>query len=322
LRDVELLKLAEPEPIHKENSHATPTPVLQDGRLYAAFGNSGHACMDTRTGDVLWRNTELKLNHKEGPAANPILWRDLYVVTCDGTDVQYIAALNKDTGKLVWKQPRSLDLEPTAWDKRKGFSTPAVVTLGGRDCLLNLGSQRFYCNDAETGKERWILDHPGFNCPSLILVNAGVAYFASSFMQSQLIAVRLDPDATGNITHSHILWRQKRDIPKISSFLLIDGRFFLVSDQGVASWVSAGTGKQLWRAKLAGRSLASPVYAGGRIYLFDDQGQALVLDPKDEPVALARNRVEGGCRATPAVVGNALIVRSRTRLLRLEKALP
>lgn len=318
LQDVELLSLEQPEPIHKENSPATPTPVLDGGRLYAAFGNSGHACLDTRTGAVLWRNTDLRLNHKEGPAASPLVWRDLYIVTCDGTDVQYIAALNRDTGALVWRQPRSLDLEPTAWDRRKAFSTPVPATIGERVCLLNLGSQRLYCTEAATGRELWFIDHPGFNCPSLVRIDGDVAYVATSFMQPELLAVRLDPAAAGNVTATHILWRQTGDVPRLSSLLLINSRLFTISDQGIASWVDTTTGEQIWRDKLAGRSLASPLYAVGRIYLFDDQGQALVLDAADEPAILGRNRIASGCRATPAIVGNALIVRSRTHLICLE----
>lgn len=319
LRDnIELLALDAPEPIHKENSHATPTPILRDGRLYAAFGNSGHVCLNLADGRILWRNTELKLNHKEGPAATPALWNDLFIVTCDGTDMQYIAALHKDTGTLVWRQPRSLDLEPTAWDRRKAFSTPLPVTIGDSVRLLNTGSQRLYCNDARTGRELWHVDHPGFNCPALIRVHNGVAYLATSFMTSELLAVRLDPAATGNVTDTHVLWRQAKHVPRISTPILVGDRFFMVSDQGVASWIDAATGRRLWRGKLSGRLLATPLYAGGRLYLFDDQGLALVLAPEDVPRELARNRIDGGCRATPAVAGNALIVRSKTHLLRLE----
>ena len=97
---VQLMTDDDPDPIHVDNSYATPTPVIESGRLYCHFGTHGTACVDTTTGDVVWTNQDLRLNHENGPGSSPVLYNDLLVFHCDGSDVQYVAALSKHTGQL------------------------------------------------------------------------------------------------------------------------------------------------------------------------------------------------------------------------------
>src|SRR5690606_22625486 len=85
----------------------SPTPVIEPGRVYVHFGAAGTACLSTETADVLWSRTDLKIDHKEGPGSSPILHGNCFIVHCDGTDAQYIVALDKRTGEVVWKTQRS-----------------------------------------------------------------------------------------------------------------------------------------------------------------------------------------------------------------------
>ena len=107
LHDIEVLKKGEPQWVHELNSYASPTPLIEEGRLYCHFGSYGTACVDTSSAKVLWQNQDLKVMHENGPGSTPVLWQDKVIFHMDGSDEQFIAALDKKTGKLAWKTRRS-----------------------------------------------------------------------------------------------------------------------------------------------------------------------------------------------------------------------
>src|SRR5687768_11795691 len=111
LRELKLFDVAAPQFCHKFNSYASPTPVLEEGRAYITFGSPGTACLDTKTAKVLWERRDLECNHYRAAGSSPIIYRDLLILSFDGSDQQYIAALNKKTGKTVWKTDRSIDFK-------------------------------------------------------------------------------------------------------------------------------------------------------------------------------------------------------------------
>src|SRR5207249_6217513 len=135
LHDKILFRVAEPQFCHKFNSYASPTPVIEDGRVYVTFGSPGTACLDTRDAKVLWERRDFVCNHFRGAGSSPIVWNDLLIHHFDGSDHQFIVALDKKTGKTVWEVKRSVDykdLDPSGHpqaegDWRKGFATPHVI---------------------------------------------------------------------------------------------------------------------------------------------------------------------------------------------------
>ena len=157
VRQVLVFENPQPEPINPLNSYASPSPVIEPGRVYVHFGTYGTACLDSETGRILWTRRDLKLDHKEGPGSSPVLWRNLLIFHCDGMDVQYIVALDKRTGRTVWKTPRSVDLEPFRPDFRKAYSTPLVVQTDWGPVLVSTAAQAAYGYDPRTGQELWRL---------------------------------------------------------------------------------------------------------------------------------------------------------------------
>ena len=318
LHDVEVFAPGRPDHANDVNSHASPTPALEPGRVYVSFGNMGNACLDADTGGILWKNESLKLDHKEGAASSPILHGDLFLLDCDGTDVQYLAALRKDTGELAWKAPRSFDLLKLRFDLRKAYCTPQVARIGDRDRILSVGAYRMACYDPETGKELWYVDHPGYNCPPRPMLGHGRVYFSTGWNRAHLLAVRLDPEARGDITRTHVDWECQESVPRMSTVLLLDETVFMVDDNGWASLLDAKDGRRLWKERVAGRVVASPVAAGKRVYVFDQKDQCAVLEPdRDGPHVLAKNQLPPGCMASPAVIDGTLVVRTRTHLCRI-----
>jgi len=316
VRDVEVFKIDHPPTLNAKNSPASPSPVLEGDRLYVHYGTSGTACLDTKSGQVLWRNQELKLDHKEGPGSSPILWRDLLIVNCDGTDVQYVAALDKRTGRLAWKTNRRLPISDTP-DYCKAYCTPLVVRLpDGREELISPGASRVIAYDPATGRELWYVNYEGFSNVPKPLFAHGLVYICTGYMQPQLWAVR--PGGEGDVTASHVVWKMTKQVPANPSPVLVDTELYVLSDQGILTCVDPLTGDELWRRRLPGGYSASLLAAPGRIYAFNEDGVTSVLAAGRKADMLAENTLDERIMATPAIVGDAMILRSEGHLFRIE----
>jgi outer membrane protein assembly factor BamB len=317
LHDVEIFHIAVPQPKHELNSFASPTPVVEPGRLYVSFGMDGVACLDTAKGSLVWTSTELKHDHdKSGPGSSPIIHGNLFILNCDGTELRYVAALDKNTGSLVWKTPRSNNLQDRAGPERKAFGTPQVISHDGRAQLISEGAFRVSSYDPATGKELWWVDIPGFSNVPRPIYGHGLVYVATGFAPAQLFAIR--PDGTGDVTRTHVAWKVKQQAPLKPSLLLAGDELYMVSDTGMASCLNATTGAEYWHERIGSEYSASPVSADGRLYFFDHRGQCTVLAPGTNFTALATNRLAAGFMASPAVAGRAFILRTRTHLYRVE----
>jgi outer membrane protein assembly factor BamB len=316
LHDVEVFHVATPIHVNPKNSHATPTPVLEPGRLYVHFGTLGTACVATDTGQIVWTNRELQLDHKEGPGSSPILYGDRLILTCDGMDVQLLAALDKATGRVLWKAPRS-GIRHDDPDRRKAYTTPLVIEVAGRPQLVSVGADRASAYDPETGKEIWWVDYDGYSNVPRPVFGRGLVFLCTGFPRPEVWAVR--PDGRGEVTQSHVVWRQARQAPAIPSPLLVEDTLYVVSDQGVMTARSAETGRELWSGRLGGAVSASPVYADGRIYVCEEGGRTSVLRPGLRFELLARNSLDGRMQASPAVAGRALFLRTDRHLYRIEE---
>ncbi len=324
-RDEVLFRVAEPQFCHKFNSYASPTPLIEDGRLYVTFGSPGTACLDTQTGKVLWQRTDFVCNHFRGAGSSPILHGDLLIMNFDGSDFQFIVALDKKTGRTVWKTDRSVDFkdldaqgQPTAQgDFRKGFSTPHLITQDGRAVVLSSGAKSHYAYEAKTGAELWRVEereqHSSSNRP---LVGHGLAFFQTGFGKSQLLAVKLG--GTGVLPAGDIVWREKKNVPSKPSILLHEDLLFMVDDVGIASCLEAKTGALLWRERVLGSQSASPLLAGGKVYFFAENGIVTVVEAARTFKKLAENKFESGFMASPAVVGDTFFLRTKTHLYRVE----
>lgn len=318
VHDVEVFTPEDPPVINAKNSYASPSPVIRDGRLFVHYGTLGTACVDCATGEVLWRNTEVQLDHKEGPGSSPILFEDLVIVNCDGIDVQSVVAFNQADGTIAWQstRPGPLDSNP---DFRKAYCTPLVIEVDSRPQLVSPGASRVISYDPRTGDILWQVDYDGFsNVPRPVWAD-GLLYICTGFMKPQLLAIR--PDGQGNVTDSHVAWNFTAGVPNNPSPLLVDGRLYMVSDSGVATCLDATTGEVLWKERLGGNYSASPLWADGRIYIGSEDGHVSVIAPGDTFERLAVNELDGRIMASPAAVGRELYIRTDGALYRFEKPL-
>jgi outer membrane protein assembly factor BamB len=302
------------------NSYASPTPALEEGRVYVHFGATGTACLDTATGKVLWTRTNLECGHHRGAGSSPILHGDLVILTFDGFDVQYLAALDKKTGDTVWKRDRNFHEATKNGDLKKAYSTPVVIAVNDRPMLVSQSAEATAAYDPKTGEEVWRVVHKGMNASQRPVFGDGKLFTSGSDGGRSLLAVR--PDGKGNVTRSHVEWaHDKGAAPNRTSVLLVGDKLFMVNTGGIATCVDAKSGKELNRVRLdskGGQFWASPIYADGKWYAFDDKGHGFVISADEKLTVLATNKLATGGRPSPAAVGNALYVRTETHLYRLE----
>lgn len=317
LLDKVIFEVAEPEAINAMNTYASPSAVVDADHVYVHFGTYGTACLDTSEGNIIWSRRDLTLDHGQGPGSSPVLWGDLLIFACDGRDVQYMIALDKRTGETVWKAPREIDYTGINPIRRKAFSTPIVIHVNGRPQLVCPGAQAAMAYDPANGKVLWQVRYSGYSNTSRPVANAERIFINTGFDAPQILAVRLG--GVGDITGTHVAWRWKRAVPKLSSMTLVDDLLFMVSDGGVISCLDAMEGKPHWQKRLKGEFVASTLYASGRIYFCDFKGTTTVVATDAQFQPLAQNKLDEGCGASPIVVDDAIILRTTSHLYRIEE---
>lgn len=313
---IDLTTIEDPDPIHATNSYASPTPVIDGDAIYVHFGTYGTYCIDRASGETRWHR-RLPLVHSVGPGSSPFICKDLLVLIQDGVERQYVTALDKRTGETVWEVDRP-EMDAPSGDQKKAYCTPIAITdKRGRDQLICMASQWMVSYEPSTGNEIWRVRHgKGFSVVPRPVFNDGVVYFSTGFGKPELWAVRVD--GTGDVTDSHVEWTMLQGIPAKPSPLVHDDLIYVVSDNGVASCLSAEDGEQIWKKRIGGDYSASPLLAGGNIYFGSHDGKVTVLKPGVDAEVIAENQFDGKIMASPAVVDDAIILRTDRALYRIE----
>ncbi len=309
--DEELVHVDAPNPIHSLNSYASPTPVIEDGRVYCHFGRYGTVCVDSSDASIVWQR-EFPIEHFVGPGSSPALCGDLVVLTCDGADKQFIVAVDKRTGDDVWRQPRP-PIRSTNPDFRKSYCTPLVINESGDAQIVIPGAQWIIAYAPEDGREIWSVDHgPGFSVVPRPVVDDTHIYCCTGYTHPNLLRIRRGGE--GDVSESHVEWSHGKQVPTQPSPVLHQGRIFLVSDNGIGQCLDASTGSVLWKKRLPGTYSASPLRVGDLIYYFNRDGLTTVVDSTTKGEQIANNQLDGDMMATPAVVDGEFIARTDTHL--------
>ena len=316
LHDIELFRQSQPDPIHSLNSYASPSPILDGGRLYCHFGTNGTAAVDAATGAILWKHSLQTIKHENGAGGTPVLFENRLIFDCDGSDQQYIVALDTATGEVAWKTERSGERNPEP-QLKKAYGSPIVTEVDGRAVLLSTGADWLYAYDPTDGRELWKQAYGvlGFSIVPRPIVGHGMAFISTSFMQPELLAVKLP---TGDAL-PEIAWRVKKSVPNIPSPILVGDEIVMVSDKGVATCLDADSGDVRFSERLGGNFCSSPLYADGRIWVGNREGQTFILTPGKEFHVEATNQLDGEIMATPIAVGPALFLRTDKAVYRIEK---
>lgn len=315
LHDIKLFEVEKPQFTHVTNSYASCTPFIEEGRLYAHFGSYGTACVDTATGKKLWERTDFVCDHFRGAGSSPVVYKDLVFLCFDGYDKQYIAALDKKTGKTVWQKDRDIDFGTDNGDAKKAYCTPQIIKVEGRDLLVSPFAAATIAYEPLTGERVWMVRHGGMNAAARPLYGNGLVYINAGDASNALVAVT--PTGTGDITNN-IVWKTSKQTPKRASQILIGDLYFMMNDGGVATCLNAKTGEVIWSERLPGAYWSSPLAADGLIYCCSQEGHVQVFKADKKFELVAENKFGDGFNASPAVAGKSLILRSKSHLYRIE----
>ncbi|MBN9522468.1 PQQ-binding-like beta-propeller repeat protein [bacterium] len=314
VHDVKLGEENDPAFCHDFNSYASPTPALDSGKVYAHFGSHGTWCLDAATGKVLWERKDLKCDHFRGPGSSPIVYGDWVLLIFDGFDQQYVIALDKNTGSTVWRQERNIRYGTDNGDYKKAYATPRLLTVNGKAQLVCPSAEATIAYDPKTGAELWRFHHLKKNTMNVAappVAGHGLTYLVSGH-PAQLMALK--QTASGTVGKDAVAWETDKGVPTRPSLLLVKDNLFMVSDGGVVTCLDAKTGKQHWTERLNGQYTASPVCAAGLIYLCNEAGKTTVIRASTDYEVVATNDLDAGFMASPAVVGDTLILRTKTHL--------
>ncbi len=316
LQKLTLATIANPAPIHAQNSYASPTPILDDERVYCHFGSLGTYCINRRSYKTLWGVT-LAIDDITGSGATPVVLDDILIIPCDGADEQYLIALDTATGKPRWKTNRP----PINTDKvafKRAFSTPLIVRQSDRTQILSTTAQWLVSYNPKDGSEWWRASiGTGYSLIPRPIVDQGVAIVCSGFMKPEMYAIRID--GSGDVSQSHVVWKKGRQVPEISSPAVYEGKIFCVSSLGVATCVRTSDGERLWQQRIPGTYSASPICSEGKIYFTSQSGVTTVIAAEDKYREIAKNELFGETYASLAVIDEDLLIRSHPILYRISK---
>lgn len=305
---------------HDFNTYATPTPCIEQGFVYIHFGTSGTVCIRTGDGSTAWKRTDLNCEHIQGPASSPVIYKNMLILHLEGTDVQYIVALDKATGKTIWKTDRPKEvydkLKPNG---KKAYITPVIINVKGKDLLISNGSAACIAYDIQTGKEVWRVVQGEDSTISMPVSENGIVYFYTGYVTpangeqyAELLAV--DPTGSGDVTSTHIKWRFKGAVLQLLTPLIRDGLIYTIDTKNNLFCIDAATGKQVYTRRMTAKYNSSPVYAGGNICFTSVNGETTIIKEGRKPDIVSRNKLTGEIYATPAITGNKLLIRTATDL--------
>lgn len=320
IHDVRLAQVDSPEPINPMNSYASPTPAIQDGRVICHFGNYGTWCIDENSGKVIW-DRKFVVKHSVGPGSSPVIVDDKVIIVCDGTDIQFIAAVDLATGNQIWKTDRP-PIKAADGEYRKAYCTPLLINVDGKQQAVIPGAQWVAGYDPETGKELWRADHgSGFSVTPMAVYESGLVVFSTGFMDASFVAV--DPRGTGDISSKGIAWRSApKKAPRMPSLIATSGQIFAIADNGILRCLDAKTGEIINEKRIGGNFSSSPLLAGGNLYLSSREGVMTVVKCSSDLETIATNPFETSLMASPILVGDDLLVRTEKKLLRIKSSTP
>jgi outer membrane protein assembly factor BamB len=305
---------------HVKNTYASETQVTDGERIYSYFGNLGLYCHDL-DGKLIWSKSfdPMPTMFGWGTASSPILFEDRLIILNDNEKQSYLLCLNKKDGTQIWRTERD---EKTTW------ATPFVWKNEQRTEIVTAGTKRIRSYDLD-GKPLWELG----GMASLIIptpfARHGLLYLGSGPIldpRKPIFAVK--PGAKGDITlkdnetsNDFVAWSRKDAGPYNPSFL-VDGDFlYVLYDRGFIACFEAKTGKPVYeKQRLEGQFTASPWAYDGKVFCLSEDGDTYVIEAGKEFKQLGKNRLEEMCMATPAIVGDSLIVRTIGKLYRIRNA--
>ena len=291
------------EGLYAKNTFASGTPVTDGERVIAFFGNGGLLCCDLE-GKRLWHRDLGSFPTTHGTGASPVLYKDLVILIQDqNKGASLCAAFDKRTGEERWRRERKQNM---CW------ASPVLLRVGERDELVFNGSFEVTSYDPATGETLWTAAGPSKESVPMIATGGGLLYSASG-RNGPIFAIR--PGGKGNITDTHVVWRNEIGGPHVPTPQYHDGRLYVIADTGVLSCLDAATGGLLYQQRLRGWFSMSPLLVGDLLLMVNENGMTYVVKSGATCEVLEQNDLGEKTLATPAVLGGRIYFRTEKHLV-------
>lgn len=294
--------------VHEKHNLASPSPVTDGQRVYAWFGTNQVVALDMN-GAMVWQRNLARdyapVTITWGPGSSPTIYKDSLLLLCYYGQTSYLLSVEAKTGKTRWKA-----------DQKPGitsYSTPFVVQgPNGPEAIVN-SSEGVAGHNPDTGERLWFFTEPNSFPIPVAVPNGNLVYLNRGYRSSPYMAIRLG--GRGDISTSHVLWRQPTSGPYVPSLVHYEGLLYMATDAGIVSAVDAATGQRVWQERIPGVYMASPVAGDGKIYFVGETGDTLVLQAGRQPKVLGHNKLTGRFAASPAIASGRLFLRADDRII-------
>jgi outer membrane protein assembly factor BamB len=283
---------------------AVPTPATDGRRVYALYGTGDLVCTDL-DGKPVWIRSLAgeygPFRNRWGMASSPLLVDGLLVVQVDHWAGSYLLAVDAGTGKNRWKAARGVGVN---------WTSPVVAGTGQKKLIVAAGTNRFKAYDAATGRELW--SQPGLlpQCIPTPVVRGDRLWLLSGQGFTSL-CLRL---TAGGQPAAEVEWTASTKGAEIPSPLVLGDYYYYAEDIGFVACLRADTGERVWRHRLGAKVQASPVAAGDKIYFAGMNGTVTVLRAGPQFKVLARNDLDEGLAASPALAHGCIFLRGEKHL--------
>lgn len=299
-------------PVHSKHNLASPSCVTDGQRVYAWFGTGQFVALGMN-GELVWERNLSKdyapFDIRWGHGSSPALYDESVILLCDHLPASYMVALDKKTGKQLWKADRP--------DGMRSYTTPFVVRSGGRDELIVNSNTEIAAFDPSDGDKLWrVAERVRVPVPMPVFAD-GMIYTSRGYTSGPYMAIR--PGGSGDVSDSHVQWHVPTGAPYVASILHHDGLLYMATERGIARCVDAESGETVWTERLGGVFSASPVVADGKIYFANEDGVTFVIEAAREFKLVARNDLSERILASPAISNGQIFLRSDNHLFCIGK---
>jgi outer membrane protein assembly factor BamB len=308
-------------PHHVKNTYASETPVTDGERVYAYFGNVGLFCFDLE-GKELWSRKfgTFPTLFGWGTAASPVLYKDRLYVLNDNEKESFLVALDKATGKEIWRVDR---------DEKSNWATPFIWENDQRTEIITCGKKKVRSYDLD-GKLLWELAGMSSIVIPTPFAKSGLLYVSSGYVMDAVRPVFvIRPGAAGDITlkdgetnNAFVAWYRKQAGPYNPSPLVYGDSLYVLYDRGILGCYDAKTGNEIYKERIdpkANAFTSSPWAYDGKIFCLSEDGDTFVIKVGPKFELLGKNSLEEMCMATPAITRRSLIIRTMSKLYRIQE---
>lgn len=291
---------------HSLNSFASSTPATDAQFVYVSFLDVDKMLIAAYdfAGRQQWLVHPGVFSSVHGYCSSPVIFEDKLIINGDHDGDAYLVALDRKSGKVVWKTPRE--------NKTRSYCTPIIRTIAGQPQMILSGSKSVAGYDPRSGSQLWVIDGPTEQFVASMVDNGKLLFLTAGFPEHHILALR--PDRRGTVRESGIVWRTTENASYVPSPIVVGDYFLVVADNGIASCYEAETGERLWKQRIGRHYSASLISAGGLVYFLSDDGVMKVVRPGPEYELVAENHLGESCYASPAASDAHLFIRAEHHL--------